>query len=114
MKKQKKDKNNCSVFLTIHSVFSLNERVIRPSATNVLKYYGDPDTTKTKAVVVENPDCFLDCLDVRCTREGILKNKPDRHPYTLMITGVKIFYMCALENYLIHIVNSLTEMTPLL
>ena len=47
---------------------------------NALNYYGDPDTTETREFV-RNFDRFFDCLNVRCTQEGIQKRKPDLRPY---------------------------------
>ena len=47
---------------------------------NALDYYGDPDTTETRKFV-RNFDRFFDCLNVRCTQEGIQKRKPDLRPY---------------------------------
>ena len=48
---------------------------------NALDYYGDPDTTTETRKFVRNFDRFFDCLNVRCTQEGIQKRKPDLRPY---------------------------------
>ena len=55
-------------------------QVLSSSVANALSYFGDPDTSETE-LFVRNFDRFFDCLNVRSTKESILKRKPVLRPY---------------------------------
>ena len=55
-------------------------QVLSSTVANVLDYFNDPDTSETQ-LFVRHFDCFLDCLNVRSTKECILKRKPNLRPY---------------------------------
>ena len=45
-----------------------------------MEYFGDEETLETRNFI-RHFDRFFDCLNVRCTSEGVYKRKPDLRPY---------------------------------
>ena len=55
-------------------------QVLSSSVASALEYYGEHDTSETQ-LFVKHFDRFFDCLNVRCTLEGMQRRKPDLRPY---------------------------------
>ena len=50
------------------------------SVANAMEYFGDEETLETRRFI-RHFDRFFDCMNVRCTSEGVYKRKPDLRPY---------------------------------
>jgi hypothetical protein len=64
-----------------------------------MEYFGDEETLETRKFI-RHFDRFFDCMNVRCTSEGIHRRKPDLRPYRdpsdprLSVSGIlSIVYM---------------------
>ena len=55
--------------------------MLSSSVSKALEYFDDDETIETRTFTRQF-DRFFDLLDVRCTTEGINKNKPDINPYS--------------------------------